>query len=106
MKLCEGKVYNGEVELHYLESQVDTSELSPLVIIPGLAEAVEDYIDIIKRIDNRKCIVISLRGRGKSDSPKSGYKLSEHWVDIFVNLPPLKKLILKSKKPLSKNLRF
>lgn len=69
MKTIEGKVYNDNVEIHYLESQVDTSTLPPFVIIPGLSESAEDYIDVIKGIGDRKCVAISLRGRGKSDSP-------------------------------------
>lgn len=82
MKISEGKVCNNKVEIHYLVSQVDTNKLPPLVIIPGLTESAEDYIDIIKEISDRRCIAISLRGRGKSDSPDSGYKLSDHISDI------------------------
>lgn len=82
MGISEGKVFNSKVGIHYLVSQVDANKLLPLIIIPGLSESAEDYIDIIKGIDDRKCVAISLRGRGKSDSPESGYKLSDHISDI------------------------
>ena len=63
---------NDKVEIHYIVNQVDTNKLKPLIIISGLTESAEDYIDIIKEINDRRCIAISLRGRGKSDAPYSG----------------------------------
>ena len=96
MKISEGKVCNDKIEIHYLESDIDTNKLPPLLIIPGLSESAEDYIDVIKGIDDRKCIAISLRGRGKSDSPKSGYTLSDHISDIdkVVNTLELEEFVL------------
>lgn len=90
MKISEGKVYNHNIGIHYLVNYGAKDELAPLLIIPGLAESAEDYMDIIKEIDDRKSIAISLRGRGKSDSPISGYKLSDHISDISTVVDVLK----------------
>lgn len=98
MQIFEGKVDNQGVSIHYIESFVDsaveiaeeniveviveTKEQPPLVIIPGFTESAEDYIEIIRAFENRKCVAISLRGRGKSDAPESGYTLEDHVSDI------------------------
>lgn len=82
MEIFEGKVSNNNVDIYYLESQIETNTITPLLIIPGLSESAEDYIGILEGISDRKCVAISLRGRGKSYSPESGYKLSDHIGDI------------------------
>ena len=52
------------------------------MIVPGFTESAEDYIEIIRAFEDRKCIAITLRGRGKSDSPEFGYTLEDHVSDI------------------------
>lgn len=103
MQIFEGKVDNNGVSIHYIESFVDiaaeiadeevveekvveviveTVERAPLLIIPGFTESAEDYVEIIRAFEDRKCVAISLRGRGKSDAPDSGYTLEDHVSDI------------------------
>ena len=85
MQIIERKVDNHGVAIHYIESIIDHSNEStkaPLLIIPGFTESAEDYIDIIKTIEDRKCVVITLRGRGQSDAPESCYTLEDHVSDI------------------------
>jgi pimeloyl-ACP methyl ester carboxylesterase len=67
--------------LHSIDSNPTKSQL-PLVIIPGLSESAEDYIQLMELLSPRRCIAITLRGRGKSDAPKSGYTLEDHISDI------------------------
>ncbi len=90
MQIVEGKVDNQGVLIHYIESIIETpldsnagtNEPLPLVIVPGFTESAEDYLGFIRAIDNRKCIAITLRGRGQSDAPESGYTLEDHVSDI------------------------
>lgn len=82
MQFIEGKVDNNGVLIHYIESHVEADDKSPLVIIPGFTEDAEDYKDIIKAFEDRKCVAITLRGRGQSDAPESGYTLEDHVSDI------------------------
>lgn len=82
MQIIEGKVDNYGVLIHYIESHVEADDKSPLVIIPGFTEDAEDYKDIIKAFKDRKCVAITLRGRGQSDAPESGYTLEDHVSDI------------------------
>ena len=86
MQIIEGKVNNRGVLIHYIERQVEQKSnhmnQPPLVIVPGFTESAEDYIDIMKAFDDRKCVAITLRGRGKSDAPATGYTLEDHVSDI------------------------
>jgi pimeloyl-ACP methyl ester carboxylesterase len=70
------------VSIHYLESTDYTSELTPLVYVPGALGFAEQFEDEIKVLSPRRCISLSLRGRGKSDAPLTGYTLEEHVTDI------------------------
>lgn len=82
MKINEEKVNNNGVEIHILQSQPETAQTPPLLIIPGIIESAEDYLEVLKMLNNTKCIVLSLRGRGKSDSPPKAYSLEHHIHDI------------------------
>ena len=95
MAVYEGRVRNGFVRLHYLDSAPDApSETGhPLLIIPGTAEAAEDYLDLMEALAPRRCIALSLRGRGQSSAPRHGYTLEDHVTDIealtdALKLPP------------------
>ncbi|MGL5642372.1 MAG: alpha/beta fold hydrolase [Paraclostridium sp.] len=55
---------------------------SPVLICPGLSESANDYVDLMSNIKNRRCIALSFRGRGKSESPIKGYTLIDHVKDI------------------------
>ncbi|QOR64614.1 alpha/beta hydrolase [Cytobacillus suaedae] len=69
-------------KIHYIEVNSHLKETTPLVIVPGLSESAEDYITVLEKLAPRHCVVITLRGRGKSDSPKTGYTLEDHIADI------------------------
>lgn len=81
MSIIEEKVFNNDVGIHFISSYPEKNTSTSLIIIPGLTEAAEDYLEIMKQID-RRCTTISLRGRGKSDAPLTGYTLEDHIQDI------------------------
>jgi pimeloyl-ACP methyl ester carboxylesterase len=69
--------------IHYYDSIEKSDEtLIPLVVCPGLSETAEEYVDLLEAISPRRCILLSFRGRGKSDTPDSGYNLDNHVSDI------------------------
>jgi pimeloyl-ACP methyl ester carboxylesterase len=71
------------VIIHYYDTLEQSDEqLLPLVVCPGLSETAEEYIDVLQAMLPRRCIVLSFRGRGKSDTPERGYNLDEHISDI------------------------
>lgn len=83
MKLNSNYSKNNEVHIHYLDSINDSdSTLVPLLICPGLSEVAEEYEDFIKCMLPRRCVVLSFRGRGKSDTPNFGYDLKDHISDV------------------------
>ncbi|RFU69991.1 alpha/beta fold hydrolase [Bacillus sp. V59.32b] len=80
--MLEGWVHNGDVKIHYLDNTGSSDDNTPLVIIPGMAEIDEDYEDILQALLPRRGLVITMRGRGKSDTPAKGYTLEDHVSDI------------------------
>lgn len=73
---------NNGIQIHFIDSNPDSKENYPFVIIPGLSESAEDYIPLMELLLPRRCIAITLRGRGKSDAPKENYTLEDHVSDI------------------------
>lgn len=84
MKYIEGFANNKGVNIYYIDNGVKNSNKTPLLICPGLPECAKDYIKLINRISNRRCVALSFRGRGISDSPNIGYKLENHIEDINI----------------------
>ncbi|HEY3251821.1 MAG TPA: alpha/beta hydrolase, partial [Ignavibacteria bacterium] len=74
-------VKNGEVEVQYLAVNYSPAE-TPLIIIPGAIVGADDFYNDIKEYADFYYIIISLRGRGKSSSPISGYTKDDHISDI------------------------
>ncbi|WP_017380944.1 alpha/beta fold hydrolase [Paenisporosarcina sp. TG-14] len=76
-------VDNNGTNIHFIDSNFDAKQELPLVIIPGLSESAEDYLPLLKTLP-RRCIALTLRGRGNSDAPQKGYTLEDHISDIEV----------------------
>ena len=53
-----------------------------LLYIPGALNAAEQALGMLNGFYPRKRVAVSLRGRGKSEAPQSGYSLDEHASDI------------------------
>lgn len=76
-------VDNGNVKIHYLDSDMSgSSSQVPLLICPGLSETAEEYIDLMEYLHPRRCVVLSFRGRGQSSTPNEGYDLVHHVSDV------------------------
>ncbi|MEK6190216.1 MAG: alpha/beta hydrolase [Carnobacterium alterfunditum] len=75
-------VDNNGTNIHFMESNFKANQDLPFIIIPGLSETAEDYLPLLKAFAPRRCIVITLRGRGNSDAPLNGYTLENHISDI------------------------
>lgn len=84
MEYIEGFANNKGVNIYYIDNGIKNSIKTPLLICPGLSECAKDYIKLINKFDDRRCVALSFRGRGISDSPKSGYTLEDHIEDIKV----------------------
>ncbi|GMK45593.1 hypothetical protein PghCCS26_27210 [Paenibacillus glycanilyticus] len=83
MGVSEYYARNGEVGIHYYDSRDEADErLVPIVVCPGLSETAEEYLDFMEAAAPRRCILLSFRGRGKSDTPEAGYDLKDHLTDL------------------------
>jgi pimeloyl-ACP methyl ester carboxylesterase len=83
MTISQGWVHNGEIRLHFYDSDRHGLDRGvPLLIVPGTAEAAEDYLDLLEMLQPRRVLVLSLRGRGRSSSPQSGYGFWEQVSDV------------------------
>ncbi|WP_438431940.1 alpha/beta fold hydrolase [Gorillibacterium sp. sgz500922] len=74
-------VHNGTVALHVLENGVPEPGRPSLLIIGGLWEPAERAIPLLSALDGH-AVAFSLRGRGLSSTPASGYDLDGHLSDI------------------------
>jgi pimeloyl-ACP methyl ester carboxylesterase len=81
LKIESKKANNNGISIHYLDSNAQSS-LVPLLICPGLSETAEEYLDLMEYLLPRRCVVLSFRGRGQSDTPDVGYNLEGHISDI------------------------
>ncbi len=77
----DGWATNGSIRLHYLDNQCEMSEL-PLIMIPGLSSNAEDFRLMIEALAPQRALSVSLRGRGKSDVPDTGYRFEDHIGDV------------------------
>lgn len=74
---------NRDVNIHYLDSlQLSDHRLAPVIICPGLSETAEEYEDLLTYLLPRRGIVLSFRGRGRSDTPSTNYDLIDHIGDL------------------------
>ncbi len=72
------------IRLHYLDSQPEGGDpaLTPIVFVPGALGTAEDYRTETEALAPRRCLALSLRGRGQSDAPPHGYGFVDHVRDI------------------------
>ena len=79
----EGRLKNGSVRLHYIESGWDSpTDLTPVVYVHSGFGTSEVFIPEMKALSPRRCVSCSLRGRGNSDAPEAGYFFEQNVSDI------------------------
>ncbi len=72
---------NGDTRIHYLVKGEPSLRQYSLVASLGVWESAERAIPLFERLQ-RHCIALSYRGRGKSDTPATGYDLPSHVGDL------------------------
>lgn len=71
-------VNNNGLEIQYILLNHSTTQ-TPLIFIPGAIVSADDIYNDLKKYIPFYCIIISLRGLGKSGVPESGYS-QEHFI--------------------------
>ncbi|MGE7947510.1 alpha/beta fold hydrolase [Lysinibacillus sp. NPDC093688] len=82
MRFIDRWANSEKVKIHYLESADYNTSVTPLVYVPGALNFAEQSTDLLGKLLSRKCITMSLRGRGNSDAPKGGYSFDDHVKDL------------------------
>jgi pimeloyl-ACP methyl ester carboxylesterase len=76
---------NGGVRIHYFDTNPRASDgRIPAVFVPGAFTSAKDYLGAAMYLAPRRCIALSLRGRGQSDAPVAGYSFQDQVTDIGV----------------------
>ncbi len=79
----EGWAQNGDVRLHYVESNWDASHtLTPIVYAHSAFGTAQDFIPEMNALSPRRCVAVSLRGRGNSGAPETGYSFDKNVSDF------------------------
>lgn len=75
---------NNSVKLHYLDynAGADPTVHTPAVFIHGAVGDAGMYRSMLEALGPRRGLAVTLRGRGKSDAPESGYSFEHHVSDI------------------------
>jgi pimeloyl-ACP methyl ester carboxylesterase len=92
--VIELRVANGSVTLQALSTSSD--DRTAVAIVPGLAETAADWRELIELLAPIPAAAVTLRGRGSSSCPPSGYSLADHASDIdaFVRYLPARSVVL------------
>lgn len=80
--LTDGYVDNEGVSIHYIHIGTITPAEMPFIIVPGMVESAEDYVEHFEGSPLSDIVLVSLRGRGKSDAPEQGYSFQEQLSDV------------------------
>lgn len=70
------------VNVHYLDNDPPEPVGLPVVFSPGIVDAADDYLPMMEFMAPRRVVVVDVRGRGRSESPTTGYSLDELATDL------------------------
>jgi pimeloyl-ACP methyl ester carboxylesterase len=72
---------NHGVRIHAIEFNA-SDERTPLVIVPGMINSADEVAASISTHLTWRTIILSVRGRGKSDSPEKGWSIEDQASDV------------------------
>lgn len=83
MAFLETWADNDGVRIHYIDSKPGSDESkTPLLYVPPSFGGAEDFRPEMLVLSPRRCVAVSLRGRGKSEQPMEGYSFESQVADI------------------------
>ncbi len=91
MNRQEHFISNRDLKIHCIEvNSLQNKDNIPLIIIPGATNSAEQIEEALEGKLTCYHILVSLRGRGNSDSPKTGYTFDDHVSDVLAVIAELK----------------
>lgn len=83
MAFLETWANNDGVRIHYIDSKPGSDEKKiPLLYAPPSFGGAEDFRPEMLVLSPRRCVSVSLRGRGKSEQPTADYTFESHVGDV------------------------
>lgn len=61
-------------KVHYLDNSNEDDFMTSLVYVPGALNCAEQTIELLSELHLRRCIAMSLRGRGKNNLLQSHFR--------------------------------
>jgi pimeloyl-ACP methyl ester carboxylesterase len=77
----QGFVNVGGTAIHYVAVEPEGSTRTPVLVVPGFGEAADEWEAFSQSLD-RPAVSVSVRGRGLSDAPATGYRWEDHIDDL------------------------
>jgi pimeloyl-ACP methyl ester carboxylesterase len=68
--------------VHFVEHRPEAPAGVPVVLVPGWGERAEEWEAFVAAVAPRPAVAVSVRGRGRSDAPESGYAFEDHVADV------------------------
>lgn len=68
---------NDGVKIRYLDLRPAEPSGYPIVFVPGVVDTADEYVEALECFDDRRVLVVEVRGCGGSDAPVEGYS-SDH----------------------------
>ena len=96
MEYIEGFANNKGVNIYYIDNGIKNSIKTPLLICPGLSECAKDYIKLINKFDDRRCVALSFRGN-RSRTIATEATVAAQLPKACINLKPINAFILYAK---------
>jgi pimeloyl-ACP methyl ester carboxylesterase len=81
-RLVEYQIQNGGITLHVVGNPGAGRGPVAVAIVPGLSESADDWRGLIEYLSPIPSAAVTLRGRGKSTSPATGYSLADQSSDV------------------------
>ena len=73
---------NHGVKIRYLDADPPGASGLPVVFVPGMVDSADEYVQAFECFDDRRVLIVELRGRGGSDAPDTGYSAEAQAGDI------------------------
>jgi pimeloyl-ACP methyl ester carboxylesterase len=70
------------VRIRYLDNAPAVPAGLPILFSPGFTDFADDYAEVLEFLAPRRALVVEVRGRGRSESPASGYTAADHARDL------------------------